>query len=229
MGDKMYSNYRIEEIKRKIPIRPLDIMVTGVTGAGKSTTLNSLFLKEIAKVGDGVDPETMNLESYSLSDVVRFWDTPGLGDGVIKDQEHSKKLIDLLYKTYTLENYSYGWIDVVLIILEGSSRDMGTTYKLLNEIIIPNFQSQRILIAINQADMGMKGRYWNYEENKPEEKLKEFLEEKSISIQRRIKEATNIEVKKPIYFSSKYGYNIDKLLDLIIDHIPSNRRELKIK
>lgn len=225
----MYSNYRIEEIKRKIPIRPLDIMVTGVTGAGKSTTLNSLFLKEIAKVGDGVDPETMNLESYSLSDVVRFWDTPGLGDGVIKDQEHSKKLIDLLYKTYTLENYSYGWIDVVLIILEGSSRDMGTTYKLLNEIIIPNFQSQRILIAINQADMGMKGRYWNYEENKPEEKLKEFLEEKSISIQRRIKEATNIEVKKPIYFSSKYGYNIDKLLDLIIDHIPSNRRELKIK
>lgn len=225
----MYSNYRIEEIKRKIPIRPLDIMVTGVTGAGKSTTLNSLFLKEIAKVGDGVDPETMNLESYSLSDVVRFWDTPGLGDGVIKDQEHSKKLIDLLYKTYTLENYSYGWIDVVLIILEGSSRDMGTTYKLLNEIIIPNFQSQRILIAINQADMGMKGRYWNYEENKPEEKLKEFLEEKAISIQRRIKEATNIELKKPIYFSSKYGYNIDKLLDLIIDHIPSNRRELKIK
>ena len=62
--------------------RPLDLMVTGVTGAGKSSTLNTLFKKIIAKVGDGVDPETMELNSYSLNDSFRLWDTPGLGDGL---------------------------------------------------------------------------------------------------------------------------------------------------
>ena len=57
-------------------------MVTGATGAGKSSTLNSFFDKVVAKVGEGVDPETMELSAYSLTDQMRFWDTPGLGDGI---------------------------------------------------------------------------------------------------------------------------------------------------
>ena len=68
----MLNNYRIKDIEKKLEMarfRPLDIMVTGVTGAGKSTTLNSIFKKNIAKVGDGVDPETMELDAYSLNDV----------------------------------------------------------------------------------------------------------------------------------------------------------------
>ncbi len=96
----MYKNYRLQDIEKNLDlmgIRPLDVMVTGVTGAGKSTTLNTLFQKEVAKVGKGVEPETMELDSYSLSNYFRLWDTPGLGDGVQKDKEHSKKLIDLLY------------------------------------------------------------------------------------------------------------------------------------
>lgn len=203
-------------------------MVTGVTGAGKSTTLNSLFKKEVATVGHGVDPETMKLDSYSLSNFIRFWDTPGLGDGISRDKEHSIKLVDLLYKTYSLDNNSYGWIDTVLVILEGTSRDMGTTYKLLNEIIVPNFQKERILVAINQADMAMKGRHWDYHINQPKEKLKSFLEEKAYSIQRRVHEATGVTIKKPIYYSAKHGYNVKGLLDLIVDNMPLKRRELKL-
>lgn len=65
-------------------------MVTGVTGAGKSTTLNSLFQKTIDTVGDGVNPETMELDLYELNDVFRLWDTPGLGDGVEIDKIHKK-------------------------------------------------------------------------------------------------------------------------------------------
>ena len=49
---------------------------------------------------------------------------------------------------------------MVLVIIEGSNRDMGTTYQLLNEVVIPNIQSDRILVAINQADFAMKGRHW---------------------------------------------------------------------
>lgn len=225
----MYSDYRLDAIDIKLQkarFYPLDVMVTGVTGAGKSTTLNSLFEKEVAKVGDGVDPETMELDSYRLNKLIRFWDTPGLGDGVYADTIHSRKLVDLLYKTYVLDDNEYGFIDSVLIIIEGSNRDMGTTYKLLNDIIVPNFQSERIIVAINQADVAMKGRHWDFSRNKPDDVLINYLEEKTISIQNRVKEATGVTIKRPIYYSAQKGYNISKLFDLIIDNMPESRREL---
>ena len=224
----MYKNYRYSELSQKSAKVGIifDVMVTGVTGAGKSTTLNTLFQKEVSKVGRGVEPETMTIDSYTLNNAFRLWDTPGLGDGKQKDKEHSKKLIDLLYKDYGENN---GFIDLVLIIIEGSNRDMGTTYKLLNEIIVPNFQKDRILVAINQADVAMKGRYWDYKNNRPEPKLLEFLENQVDSIQRRVKEATGVKIIRPIYYSAEYSYNMDKLLDLIIDNIPKKKRELVLK
>ena len=225
----MYADYRLKTIDEKLEkarFYPLDVMVTGVTGAGKSTTLNSLFEKEVATVGDGVDPETMELDIYRLNELMRFWDTPGLGDGVEADKIHSKKLVDLLYKTYVLDDNEYGFIDIVLVIIEGSNRDMGTTYKLLNEIIVPNFQSDRILVAINQADVAMKGRHWDFFNNRPDEVLLDYLEKQAYSIQRRVKEATGITIKKPVYYSAEKGYNMSKLFDLIIDNMPKCRREL---
>lgn len=221
----MYHNYRHEELSRKSSALGIisDVMVTGVTGAGKSTTLNSIFQKEIAKVGRGVDPETMNLDSYRLNDSFRLWDTPGLGDGKQNDKDHSRSLISLLYKDY---GEKHGFIDLVLVILDGSSRDMGTTYKLLNEVVVPNFQKDRILIAINQADIAMKGHGWNHRENKPEQALINFLENKSTSIQERVFEATGIKIKRPVYYSAEHNYNIDKLLDMLINNMPNERRKL---
>lgn len=223
------NNYRIRDIEKKLEkarFRPLDVMVTGVTGAGKSTTLNTIFKKNVTKVGNGVDPETMYLDYYSLNDVFRLWDTPGLGDGVANDESHKKKLVDLLYKTYSLDGNIYGWIDFVIVVLEGLNRDMGSTYTLLNEVIVPNIQAERILVVINQADMAMKGRHWNKETNRPDEVLLDFLEKQAISIQNRVKEATGVTIRKPVYYSAEYGYNIEKLLDFIIDNMIVERRSL---
>jgi len=91
----MYKNYRYSELSKKSNDIGIifDVMVTGVTGAGKSTTLNTLFQKEVTTIGRGVAPETMKLDSYRLNDAFRLWDTPGLGDGKQKDKEHSKLLI----------------------------------------------------------------------------------------------------------------------------------------
>ena len=116
---KYYRKNDIEKKLEKARFMPLDVMVTGVTGAGKSTTLNTIFKKNVATVGNGVDPETMDLDSYSLNDVFRLWDTPGLGDGVANDEIHKRKLVDLLYKTYSLDGNIYGWIDSAIVVLEG--------------------------------------------------------------------------------------------------------------
>ncbi len=227
MGELDFSIYRSNDILKKlriIGVKPLDIMVTGVTGAGKSTTLNSFFQKNIAKVGDGVDPETMELDSYRLNDFFRIWDTPGLGDGVEIDKIHKKKMLDLLYKKYSMKQGGFGFIDMAIIIIEGSNRDMGTTYTLLNEVIVPSIQKDRILVIINQADMAMKGYHWDYENNTPDDKLIDFLEEQAISIQKRVKEATGVEIIKPVYYSAEYNWNIKAVFDFIIDHMPKKRR-----
>lgn len=225
----MYSEYRkrdIEEKMHRMQVHPLDVMVTGATGAGKSTTLNALFERYVAKVGDGVEPETMDLTAYSLNNVARFWDTPGIGDGWYKDREHEQKIRSLLHKTYTIDGSRYGWIDLVLIILEGITRDLGSTYRLLNDVIVPNFQRDRILIAINQCDVAMKGRHWDHVYNRPDWQLKDFLEDKVQTIKQRVRSSTGVNIITPIYYSGEYSYNIDKLMDLIIDHIPLERRPL---
>lgn len=225
----MNTLYRVEDIDRNLRIarfRPLDVLVVGGTGAGKSSTINALFEEEVAKVGRCCDPETMKISSMKLNELMRFWDSPGLGDNVLSDRQYSKELVDLLYKEYYLDGNRYGLVDTVLIILDGSGRDMGTTYRLLNEVVIPNFQVERILVAINQADMAMKGRHWDENRNCPDSVLQDYLEEKAKSVQSRLLEATGVNVSKPVFYSAERGYNVTKLLDMIIDNMPRERRTL---
>ena len=209
----------------------INIMITGATGCGKSSTINALFNTEVAKVGVGVDPETMDITRYDLDNLV-LWDSPGLGDGKEADNRHAKNIIKKLNEKDSNGNLL---IDLVLVILDGSTRDLGTSYELINSVIVPNLgedKEGRILVAINQADVAMKGRHWNYEENKPEPPLVAFLEEKVLSVQRRIKEGTGIDVT-PIYYSAGFKeegmeqsrpYNLSKLLYYIIKFTPKEKR-----
>jgi predicted GTPase len=224
-----YSQYRIDDMERRLRIarfRPLDVMVTGVTGAGKSTTLNAFFQKYVAKVGDGVDPETMDLAAYRLNDVFRLWDTPGLGDGVENDREHERKIIHLLHRKYVLGHRAYGFIDLALVVLDASSRDLGTTYHLLNDVIVPNIQRDRILVVINQADAAMKGRHWMDAQRLPDPTLMEYLEEQATSVQRRVKDATGIAIRRPVFYSAETGFGVRNLFDRIVEQMPLERRSV---
>lgn len=215
----------------KLREKEINIMITGATGCGKSSTINALFETEKAKVGVGVDPETMNIQKYELDKLI-LWDTPGLGDGKEKDVIHAKNIISKLHEK---DKDGNALIDLVLVILDGGSRDLGTSYELINSVIIPSLgedRKDRILVAINQADMAMKGKYWNAELNRPEEKLKNFLDEKVESVKKRIKEGSGVDVD-PIYYCAGYKeegeeqcqpYNLTKLLYYIIKNTPKEKR-----
>ena len=207
----------------------INLMITGATGGGKSSTINALFDIEVAKVGIGAKPETKEITRYDLDNLI-LWDTPGLGDG----KDDTKYIKDIINKLLEKDEKGNLLIDLVLVILDGSSKDLGTCYGLINEVIIPNLgedKKNRILVAINQADMAMKGRYWNYKENKPEPKLLEFLDDKVKSVSKRIKEATGLDIT-PIYYSAGFKeetekqnpYNLSKLLYYIIKHTPKEKR-----
>ena len=205
--------------------RPLDVMLIGGTGTGKSTTLNAIFQAKTVKVGHSFAPETMNVTDYWLNDNVRLWDTPGLGDGYAQDKSHVRKIVELLHKRYG-NNDEYGLIDLALIVIDGSTRDLGTVYSLIIDVLLPNIQADRILTVINQCDMAMSGKHWDYSANKPDSTLFDFLNDQVRTITRRINETTGKNIILPVYYSAEYGYNIERVLDLIIDHIPLERRKL---
>lgn len=209
----------------------INLMITGATGCGKSSTINALFDMKVAKVGVGVDPETMEITKYELDNLI-LWDSPGLGDGKEADNRHAKNIIKKLNE---LDENNNLLIDLVLVILDGSTRDLGTSYELINNVIIPNLgenKKDRILVAINQADAAMKGRHWDYNTNKPDGELEKFLEEKIVSVKNRIKEGTGIDIE-PIYYSAGYKennekqcqpYNLSKLLSYIVKFTPKEKR-----
>ncbi len=227
---------------RKLCSTETNIMLVGATGCGKSSTINALFscnheeeYVEVAKVGSKADPETRDIERYRIGNLI-LWDTPGLGDSTEIDEHHKEVITELLREVDEDEDgESHALIDLVLVILDGSTRDLGTSYKILNEVIIPELEedTNRILVALNQADIAMKtGRHWDYEKNEPDETLTAFLEEKAASIRERIKEDTGLDIT-PVYYCAGYEeesgevvrpYNLSKLLYYILNALPTEKR-----
>lgn len=233
-----------------------NIMLVGATGCGKSSTINALFAVgdenassgesedeeegkekqkrsrvEVAKVGSKADPETKDIEKYKIGNLI-LWDTPGLGDGTDIDEHHKEVITELLKEE---DEDGNALIDLVLVILDGSTKDLGTSYRILNEVILPQLgeEKNRVLVALNQADIAMKtGRHWDYEKNEPDEVLINYLNEKVLSIKERIKTDSGLLVE-PVYYCAGYEepsgdvvrpYNLSKLLYYIIQSLPAHKR-----
>ena len=214
----------------KASSRRVNIMLVGATGAGKSSTINALFDMSVATVGVGVDPETKDIERHDLNGNLTIWDSPGLGDGVDTDKLHITQIVKKLSET---DENNELLIDLVLVVLDASSKDLAVSFDVINNTLIPCLgeENHRILIALNKCDMAKSGRYWNNKENTPEDSLVDFLIEKVNSVKRRIYDATGVEVE-PVFFSAGYSdgeekqssYNLTKLLYYILQAVPAEKR-----
>lgn len=202
----------------------LNILFAGETGAGKSSTINAIFDRDIFTVGESVDSETSVISKYEIDNLI-LWDSPGFGDSPENDKKYAKSIASLL----TAKDDSGEFlIDAVVIILDASNRDMCTAYEMLNKVIIPYFEDKsRIVIAINKADFAMHGHNWDNENNVPTPVLLDHLEEKVSSVSRRIYESTGIQ-SECIYYSAPNRYNISKLLLAVINAIPVEKRFMVI-
>lgn len=222
---------------KKLANTKLNILITGGTGVGKSSTINSLFnmgdeyKQEFSEIGTTNKPQTMEIKKYEIGKNLVLWDSPGLGDG-IKDSEHIAKINKKLHEKDSKGN---ALIDLVLIIVDAKTRDLGTTYHLITNVIIPALgenAKDRILIALNKCDQALEGDFWVKGDSPyPEEELIKYLDESVKIISDRIYETTSVRIE-PIYYSSgksrngiqENPYNLGKLLKFIVDYTPSKKR-----
>lgn len=184
----------------------VNVLLVGGSGSGKSSTINALFNEKVTEVGF-IDPVTKTIECYKLDNLV-LWDTPGLGDG-LEDDSHKEKIATKLREK---DPNGELLIDMVLVIIDGSSRDLNSAYDVINNTIIPNLgdDSNRLLVALNQADLAGKNKrpyIWNDENNSPSPELEKLLKDKVSSIKQRIEETSHISITEPIYYSACAGKN----------------------
>lgn len=183
---------------------------------------------EKAKVGTGSDPETQEIQKYDLSSLT-LWDSPGLGDSESNDKRHGEKISRKLNEK---DDKGNGLIDLVMVIIDSTHRDLGSAYKVMKDYIIPNIDSTRIILGLNKADTtDGKSMYWDYQHGIPTEKMKTIIEGKKNSIRRRIKDETSIDIV-PVAYSAGLSdediratpWNLLALLNEVYFKTPQNKR-----
>ena len=92
-GEITYSEY---DSKKNINKEKVNIIVAGKTGVGKSSLINYIFGKEVAKVGDG-QPVTQEIQEYDLeNDNITLFDTKGIeAKDYEKTLDNIKKYLEL--------------------------------------------------------------------------------------------------------------------------------------
>lgn len=88
---------------KKALAEPIQVLLTGATGVGKSSVINALLGRNVAAVGVGPEPETFSITPHEMTGFV-FWDTPGLGDTIEKDALYEKKSVKSSTKKLQLES-----------------------------------------------------------------------------------------------------------------------------
>ncbi|GLB39697.1 hypothetical protein LshimejAT787_0702070 [Lyophyllum shimeji] len=163
---------------KKEELRPSDVFLTdtrdtdvvipimGATGAGKSTFINKLFGKDVAKVGHDLQSETAQVQHYILQHPrhpdrrLIIVDTPGFDDTSEDDREILRRISVWLARSYDADMTLAG---VIYLYEITQTRMLGTARKnldMFNKLCGPN-AARNIILATTKwsevtTDVGLR-------------------------------------------------------------------------
>ena len=204
-------------IRNELLENPPTIGLVGVSGVGKSSTINTLFRTDLTvshtvagtKKFDQVDLSlTVKPESGPPAKTnLRVYDAPGLGEDIRKDQEYIEMYKEVLPTC-----------DVILWIMAAPNRAIA-----LDERYLLEFQPlfDKIVFGLCQVDLVAP---MNWQENLPipsaeqETNIREIVADRTEKFQ----SVLGREVKM-IPYSNVRGYNLEELFLGILEAAPPDR------
>jgi small GTP-binding protein len=204
--DPAFLQKLLEEKYKLKKTKPLEVAVIGATGVGKSSTINAILGKEVAKIGESPEPETNEINKHPYGELINFCDTPGLGDSETADDEY----IRIIREQLELSN-------VILLIKDGANKDLSMPMKLMH--IVPEYK--KVILCINRSDISDSGKNWNVKDGTPTPDLEQrLLADIEYSRKALSKPFDCSKISSAIYYSAFCNYNIDALVAMIIENIP---------
>ena len=137
------------ESTEKVEQKPVNILLVGRTGAGKSSLINTLFRQDLAEVD--VLPSTDNIQSYHYStagkEKLTLWDTPGYEQ--VNREDFRELVIDYAYNA-----------DLLLLVTPALDPALQMDVDFLKDIQI-EVENLPTIAIVTQVDRLRPIREWN--------------------------------------------------------------------
>ena len=205
------------EIESQPPPR---VAFIGVTGVGKSSTLNALFNAgadidhSIACTQSPVERRFEAREYMGAKGGIVVFDMPGIGEDIEADERH-----------YAAYEKVLPDVDVAVWVFPAEHREMTPTQHALMRLsrsLGPKIV-EKMVFALNKVDLLHPGpEHWNPHANMPSEEQVTYMRARSADITRKIKQVVpwNGEV---VPYSATRRYRLPHLMEAILDSAAKNR------
>jgi predicted GTPase len=201
-----------DEVRRRPPV----IGLVGVSGVGKSSTINSLFRTSLAtsdtvactkEFSYNAVETTVSKGEYTRTALLHVVDAPGLGEDVRRDPDYLAMYEEHLPRC-----------DVILWVLTARNRAVALDQMYLRQL---NRFHERIVFGLNQVDL-VEPMDWDQSINLPSRRQLENLDVIVADRSEKLRSVLGREVRV-IPYSARCRYNLPVLFSAVLDSCPADR------
>ncbi|MGO9544263.1 MAG: GTPase family protein [Rhodomicrobium sp.] len=210
----------VRAVEEEFNRQPPTICVIGLSGVGKSSTINAMFgtAKRVSATtrgthrfrADTFQIASSRMEGAAVKCALRVLDAPGLGEDIGLDDNYLSR-----YKHHLKEKKC----DIVLWILAARNRALALDQQYLSRLadVLPN-----VVIGVNQADL-VDPLNWNDSINMPSLAQERAIEEIAADRHAKLSKCLRGQSAAVAYSALKY-YNLQSLFAACLDASPPERR-----
>ena len=215
MTEDQISKIGEEIIRQKEELGPPRVAFVGLTGVGKSSTLNALFnagqptgdIEPCTKKEAEIYGEYSTFKGSKGSIIV--YDMPGLGEDIDMETIHIETYKKVLPKA-----------NVIVWTIAATDRKMKPEQEALMELykLYGKTFTDRLVVVINKIDSIAPGETdWNRKLNMPSLQQQENIKIEIEHVTKKIKRVLPNWNGKVVAYSARYGFRLEELMESLVE------------